>query len=92
MKKNAWLKEAALLCGVALTVPFTMGIALVPQGEPIPAILEDGDGDSRTFLVEPPAEETPPPAGNMPYVVKEWDSFYWGFPDPQEELPVLPLE
>ncbi len=38
MKKKAWWKKAALLCGMMALLPFCMGICLMPTASPEPEV------------------------------------------------------
>ena len=95
MKKKAWWKKAALLCGMMALLPFCMGICLMPTASPEPEVSQEQGGEaSLVFTVPEPDSnyEGTLPKPEVPFPDTQLPEYFWELPDPQEQAPVIPVE
>ena len=95
MKKKAWWKKAALLCGMMALLPFCMGICLMPTASPEPEVSQEQGGEaSLAFTVPEPdsSYEGTLPKPEVPFPDTQLPEYFWELPDPQEQAPVIPVE
>lgn len=95
MKKKAWWKKAALLCGMMALLPFCMGICLMPTASPEPEVSQEQGGEvSLVFTVPEPdsSYEGSLPKPEVPFPDTQLPEYFWKLPNPQKQAPVIPVE
>ena len=94
MKKKAWWKKAALLCGMMALLPFCMGICLMPTASPEPEVSQEQGGEvSLVFTVPEPdsSYEGSLPKPEVPFPDTQLPEYFWKLPNPQKQAPVIPV-
>ena len=95
MKKKAWWKKAALLCGMMALLPFCTGICLMPTASPEPEVSQEQGGEaSLVFTVPEPdsSYEGSLPKPEVPFPDTQLPEYFWKLPNPQKQAPVIPVE